>query len=229
LELTGPIAENSFRANTGAMLNVLSLAAERRAHLIYASSTSVYGNTGNHFSEDSAARPNNLYSTSKYVGDVLCRQQFEREALGFTSLRLSAPFGPGCRHRTVVNSFLESALRGDELSLFGSGERTQDFTYVADVVEAFRLALSRRPVGIFNIASGRPVSMKELAETIIDVTGSNSKTVFSGEPDPEENYRANLEVERARKELSWVANWSLRDGLAATAEALRAVEFGSAA
>jgi nucleoside-diphosphate-sugar epimerase len=221
---TGSDAQACFLANISAMLNILRLAISYQCHLVYTSSTSVYGTMqGNDQAVTEAyAHPDNFYSSSKYIGDLLCQQMAQSDGLSYTSLRISAPYGPGCKRPTVVNIFLKSALAGQNITLYGSGERTQDFTHINDVVEAIWLGLSKRQLGIFNIASGMPVSMKTLAQTVLDVIPeSSSSIIHSAEPDPQEHYRAMFSIDKAHQELSWSPKVNLSEGLQATAEVLK--------
>jgi nucleoside-diphosphate-sugar epimerase len=220
----GSDAQECFMSNIGAMLNVLHLAISYKCHLIYTSSTSVYGTIqrSDQPVTEAHANPDNFYSNSKYVGDVLCQQMAQSDSLSYTSLRISAPYGPGCKRSTVINIFLKYALTGQNITLYGSGERTQDFTYIDDVVEAIWLGLSKRPTGIFNIASGNPVSMKTLAQTVLQaIPTSNSSIIYSGEVDPQENYRAIFSIDKAHQQFGWFPRVDLIEGLQATAEVLK--------
>lgn len=224
-QISGPIAENSFNVNIAAMMNVLRLACERRCHVIYSSTSTVYGVAPRidiPLFEESPPKPDNYYCTSKYVGELLCAQLAQADALSYTTLRLSAPYGPGNTRPTVINIFLKHALASEDLRLFGSGSRTQDFTYIDDVIEGLCLALTTRINGTFNIASGKPVSMRELAALAIEtVRGSHSAIVNAEKADPQENYRAVFAIQRARDVLGWSPKVSLRQGMKYTLEAMR--------
>lgn len=182
-------------------------------HLIYASSCSVYGSRGPiPWKEGNATIPDNYYSISKLVGEILFYQEYQK-GLPLTILRINAPYGVDTRRKTVINIFLESALKGKNLILFGSGNRQQDFIYVLDVARAFWISYLRKKYGIYNIASGKTVTMKELANIIINLTNSSSKIIYSGEPDPQEGFQVNIDISKARNELGFLPEYSLEDGL----------------
>jgi len=220
---SGPEAEQSFKANVLGVLNVLALARERRCPVVYISGTSVYGaNTNFPLGETALPQPQSLYVSSKYVGDVLCEQARMTEGACIATLRVSAPYGPGSSRRPVVNVFLQAALASTNLTLVGSGRRTQDFTYISDVTDAIYLSITSRASGIFNIASGRPVTMRQLAETVLEaVPESRSRIVQLESPDPQEGHRASFTVEKARQELGWCPQVLLLEGLKRTAHALK--------
>lgn len=210
-------AEASFLANISITQNALAIAISDKATFIYASSTSVYGANRNiPLTEDMLPRPDNLYSLGKYVGELLCEVVHARDGLPAMALRISAPYGPYQTVHTVVNAFLEAAVESRALTLYGTGGRTQDFVYVGDVVQAMWLAYQRRVSGVYNIASGQPVTMRDLAETVLSVVpGTKSEIVYSGQPDPQESYRGVFSIEKARRDLGYTSQTSLAEGLRA--------------
>lgn len=192
---------------------VLDYWKTHRNHLIYASSCSVYGSHSLiPWKEENAPFPDNYYSTSKLVGEILFYQEYQK-GLPLTILRINAPYGVDTRQRTVINVFLESALKDKNLILFGSGNRQQDFIYVLDVARAFWISYLKKKQGIYNIASGRTVTMKELANLIINLTKSSSKIIYSGELDPQEGFQVSIDISKARNELGFSSKYSLEDGL----------------
>lgn len=215
-QLVGPEAEKSFRANVASTLNVLNLAREGASHLIYASSSTVYGTRPRRdlpLAESSVLMPDNLYSLSKHVSEQLC-EQISSGGFPCAILRISAPYGEGNRRRTVMNIFLDAARAGRDLALYGSGMRTQDFTHITDVVEFIWLSWCRRAQGAFNVANGNPVSMRMLAEHVLAVVpGTSSQIVYADKPDPQDEYRASLSIARASEQLGWQAKVDLKAGL----------------
>lgn len=218
----GSQARDSFSANVKMVRNMLSLAEENRTAVIYASSTSVYGRTSDcRLSEDTKARPDNYYSLGKYVGELLCEIEGKGRNFPAISLRISAPYGPGQRTNTVINVFLHALLSAGDLILYGSGSRTQDFTFVSDAIQGLWLAYCRKKSGIYNIAGGQPISMKALAETVLSLMpDTSSKVRFSGEPDPQENYHGVFPIEDAKSELGYCPQVSLKSGLQIWLQAL---------
>lgn len=181
---------------------------------VYSSSSSVYSSQGGHFSEDTPIRSLNFYSTSKYFGELLCEQFTATGRLRCISLRISAPYGPSYPRLSVIQRFIKAALEHQDICLWGSGKRSQDFTYIDDVVDAIFLALDGNVAGAFNIASGQTVTMRELAEKVISaVPGCSSQIVYSGEPDPQEDYAPYYDLDRANKLLGYQPKVGLDEGL----------------
>jgi len=210
-------AEQSFFDNLHITQNVVSIAISDKASLIYTSGTSIYGMTENvPLTESTLPRPDNAYSLAKYVGELLCDIAYVRYAISTTILRITAPYGPFQAAHTVINTFLKAALENRDLSLFGSGNRTQDFTYVDDVIQALWLAYKKQRTGVYNIAGGQPITMRDLAEAVLSVvSGTQSKITYSDRLDPQECYRGIFAIQKARDELGFEPRTSLPDGLRA--------------
>jgi nucleoside-diphosphate-sugar epimerase len=102
-----------------------------------------------------------------------------------------------------------------DLHYYGSGEREQNFTAAEDVARAIAAAISLEGVsGLFNIAGGRSITMRELAELVVStVPGTTSMVVPLGRPDPQESYRAAFDLIRARDGLRWTPSIPLEEGI----------------
>ena len=217
--------QESFDGSVASAVTIVSFCRSTGCPLVWASSSSVYGSmTGEPpVSEDQLPRPETLYAVAKYIGDVLCLQLSLETGVPASILRLSAPYGPGNRRSTVIDIFLRAALESEDIRLQGSGRRAQDFTFIDDVVDAIERALLLLPSGVFNVATGRPVSMRDLAEAVLSaVPESRSRIVSGGGADPQEDYRAFMEVSKARERFGWSARVPLVEGLRLTASAIEA-------
>jgi nucleoside-diphosphate-sugar epimerase len=178
--------------------NVYELVSEAGSRVIYVSSCGLYDpRHAQPKSEDAPVAARTPYFEAKLAGE-----QLFSGLKGSVVMRLSGPVGPGMRENLVLPRFLAAALAGNPLTLWGSGAREQDFIDVADVARFVGLALEQERTGLYNVASGMPVSMRALAETVVDVAGSGS-VAMAGRPDPMEGETARYSVERAREQLGW--------------------------
>jgi nucleoside-diphosphate-sugar epimerase len=218
---TGEEAEKAAAANAKMDRQVIGFCQDNGLGLVYASSASVYGfGVGGVKKESDAVEPTGRYAFEKFKSEQMGLDSLTSRGLQFAALRINAPYGPNQRTRTVLNIFIDLALKGLSLQYHGSGNRQQDFTYVEDVAEAVLLAIETRASGIFNIAAGEPATMKELAELVVEaVPGCSSKVTPSGEEDPQEGVTALFSIKKARKQLGWTPRISLREGLQRTIEA----------
>jgi len=205
--------------------NVFAFAAEAGAAVVFASSGSVYGEaSGEVFREDSPTDPRGPYAEAKLRSEERGAKALGNAGLPFAALRISAPYGPGQPTWTVVQHFLRRALAGEELTYHGSGNRMQDFVYVTDVAEAIAGCVAASAAGVFNVASGQPVTMRELAALIAEVVGGDIVVRASGQPDPQEGQRASYVIEAAERAFGWTPATSLRDGLREWRELLKAAD-----
>lgn len=185
----------------------------------FTSSCSVYGYSDKPFTESTLLAPPNLYAVSK----LTCENIIQTVAKGTNTkvcvFRISAPYGPGLLEKTVIKHFLEQGSQGHILTLMGSGSRSQDFVYEDDVARAFFLAISQGATGVFNITGGNPVSMLELAKTVLRLFDKDSERnlSFSG-IDPQEAYRGRFSIQAAAKAFGYHPQVSLEEGLRRTAQ-----------
>jgi nucleoside-diphosphate-sugar epimerase len=216
--LPASLADSGAQAKANRMIDahVLDRAREWCAAVVYASGASLYGHreTGEpSFCETDPIRAVGPYLQEKAWAENRGRQLPEQGGGAFTALRISAPYGPHQTAQTVLPLFVERALRGEPLCYWGDGTREQDFTYADDIAAACACAL-HGPGGVFNIASGAPGSMRELALMVAEVVGASAGAVMrDGRADPEEGRVARYDIGVARRILGWRPRVSLRDGL----------------
>ena len=152
--------------------------------------------------ETSKLIPRTPYFSSKMVGEKL----FSIDARS-SILRVSAPFGDGMPQSVVLQRFLDQARLGDPVRLWGSGKREQDYISVNDISTAVHRVLTQRQSGIFNIAAGNPLTMKEVANIVAHQFGTT--VVHSEHEDPNEFERVRVSIAKARHLLKWEPKESL--------------------
>jgi len=203
-----------FEINMSMHKNILDIWTRHKFHLVYSSSCSVYlPNSPLPWREDSGTFPDNYYTLSKLMGELLFCKEHSSSKIPLSILRINAPYAIDNPRKTVINFFIEHALNGEDLMLFGDGSREQDYIYIKDISSAFWCAYTQRKSGIYNIASGETVTMKELAEKIIYLTNSESKIVFSDKPDHFQDQKVAIDISKSRKILGFSPCYSLDEGL----------------
>lgn len=154
------------------------------------------------------------YGLSKEMCEQVVDYFDRRGVLRAATLRISAPYGPGSRARSVIPLYVEWALAGKDLEIWGSGARAQTFTHVRDIARACLLGIQRNASGQFNIAGSRAVSMKELAETVVRAAGAKEARVVLGtRADPDETVRIRVSIDKARAELGYAPVVELEQGI----------------
>jgi UDP-glucose 4-epimerase len=147
--------------------------ATRTPRLVYASSSSVYGDSPSlPLREDSVCLPVSPYGVTKLAAEHLGRLYWKSSGLPVVSLRYFTVYGPRQRPDMAFHRFLRAARDGEPIRLFGDGEQTRDFTFVADAVAATRAAAeSGQPGSVYNVGGGERVSLNRVLARIETVTG----------------------------------------------------------
>ena len=188
---------------------VLEFAKERGASCIFLSSTSVYGMIHEEVDELAQTKPLTPYAKEKLRSE----KSFLDSVVATTVVRISSPYGLTKKYSNVLWTFVDSAAKGDDLNCFGSGARSQDFTFSSDIANFVLLAQNRQENGVFNVTSGQDISMYALAELVVREFASDSKIVIGGAVDPDEEYRARFSIARAKRVFGWSPNVPLREGI----------------
>jgi UDP-glucose 4-epimerase len=206
--------------NVMASLRLMDLARLNGAYFIFASSGgAIYGEASSGpQNEDHPERPINPYGASKLAVDTYLRAFRHQYGLGSCSMRFSNVYGPRqpqAGEAAVVPRFMEAAVRGEALRIFGSGEQTRDFVFVGDLVDLVPLLIARRPQGVLNLGSGQETSILDLARMVQKVAGEPPRLVMEAGK-PGEQSRSVLDPRRAFEVLGWSPRTSLREGLETT-------------
>ncbi|MFA6363345.1 SDR family oxidoreductase [Methanoregula sp.] len=203
----------SHEVNATGTLNLLESAVKANIkRFIYASSSSVYGTVKYlPFDEDHPTYPVSPYGVSKLMAEHYCRVFSELYGLPSVALRYFTVYGPRMRPDLAINIFTRQALKNEPLTIFGTGDKTRDFTYIDDIINANLISLVKGN-GVYNIGGGHRVSIQELAEKIIEITGSSSIIQYkeSKKGDAEHTY---ANTTKAQRELGWKPKTSLEQGL----------------
>ena len=199
--------------------NVLRIARELDAKLIFTSSAAVYGELDRAAREDLKPNPLSFYGVTKLEGERLCMRYYRRYGVEVVVLRIFNVFGERARSG-VVKIFLERARRGEPLIIYGDGGAIRDFIYVKDVVDALiKAALSKRVSGeILNIGSGKPIRVRDLAKIVAEETGVE----IIHEPERRGEIRFSLaDISLAKRLLNWNPKTHLIDWLRNSLRSMR--------
>ncbi len=219
-----PLTTNAV--NVEGTLNVLLAARDSGARrVVFASSSSVYGNSGELPRVESAQPdPISPYGVAKLAAERYCVSFSRVYPLETMALRFFNVFGgnqdPTSQYAAVVPRFITEAAAGRPLPIYGDGMQSRDFTYVANVVEANLLAADSAGSGaVVNVATGRSVNVNELAEAIGRVLGREVEKQYleARAGDVRDSW---ADVTEARRLLGWEPRVSLEEGLRLTAEQL---------
>jgi dTDP-glucose 4,6-dehydratase len=212
--------------------NMLGLALAKNARFFLASTSEVYGDPQVHpqpedyWGHVNPVGPRGVYDEAKRFAEALALAYHRSHGLDVRIVRIFNTFGPRLRPADgrVVSNFLVQAMRGEPLTVYGEGRQTRSFCYVDDEVRGIVALLESDHVGPVNIGNPNEFTILELAETVLDVTGSKSEITFEPLPVDDPTQRR-PDITLARKLLGWEPEVQLREGLERTYAWYRA-EFG---
>ena len=198
----------------------LGLAREKDATYLFTSTSEVYGDPEvNPQPEDYRGNvdsygPRSCYDESKRYGEALVRGYRDKHDLEVRVARIFNTYGPRMRldDGRVIPNFMKQALTGEDLTVYGDGEQTRSFCYVSDMIDGLVTLLRSDVDEPVNIGNPDERSILNLAEVIREVTDSNSEITHEKRP-PQDPEIRRPDISKARSELEWTPNVSLRDGL----------------
>jgi len=214
-----PVKTNTVNAQ--GTLNVLLAARDNHVKkVIYASSSSVYGDTPTlPKKEDMTPNPLSPYAVSKLTAEYFCEIFNRIYGLPTVSLRYFNVYGPWqdptSEYAAVVPKFITSILNNKSPIIYGDGEQTRDFTFIKDVVTANILAAESSSTGVFNIAGGKRISIKNLALLIIK-TCKNDVEILYQNPRDGDILHSLADVARAENRFNFISKFSITDGIEET-------------
>jgi nucleoside-diphosphate-sugar epimerase len=216
--------EKTTDVNVRGTLNVLLAARDHGAVVVFASSSSVYGDQQTFpLQEDMAPQLRSPYAASKLAGEAFCRAWWLSFGVPTVSLRYFNVYGPGQdpanEYAAVVPKFVMACLDGTRPEVHGDGDQSRDFTYIGDVVEANLLA-ALAPEGargrVLNIGGGRePTSVNGILEIAADLTGTNPEPVHTP-PRQGDVRRTEADISLARRLIGYEPSVDIEEGLRRT-------------
>ena len=216
-----PIRSNE--TNINGTLNVLVAAKNNGVEkVVYASSSSVYGDTPT-LPKNEVMNPCPLspYAVSKLAGEYYCKVFTDVYDLPTVSLRYFNVYGPrqdpSGAYAAVIPKFIARVSENKPPIIYGDGEQTRDFTFIKDVVYANILAAESRAQGVFNIASGKRVSINDLAKSITYISEKNLDIVYD-KPRLGDIMHSLADISKARNEFGYLPKYNLENGLKETVQ-----------
>lgn len=225
--VSDPLASN--RANVEGTLNILVAARDAKVRrLVFAGSSSVYGDLPElPKREDMPVEPLSPYALQKLVAEQYCQMFTKLYGFETVTIRYFNVFGPrqdpGSPYSGVISLFSTALLEGRRPTIFGDGEQTRDFTYVANVVDGVLRACEAQGVAgeVFNVAVGGRISLNRLLQAMNDIIGSSISPVYetarSGDVRDSQS-----DISKAQRMLGYMPRVSFEDGLRRTLEWCRA-------
>ncbi|MGB5652474.1 MAG: UDP-glucuronic acid decarboxylase family protein [Robiginitalea sp.] len=205
--------------------NLLGLAKEKKARILIASTSEVYGDplvhpqNEDYFGNVNTISPRGVYDEAKRFQESITMAYHRFHGLETRIARIFNTYGPRMRLNDgrVIPAFMGQALRGEDLTVFGDGKQTRSFCYVDDQVEGiYRLLLSDYSLPV-NIGNPGEISILEFAEEIISLTGTRQKIIFKPLPQDDPLQRQ-PDISKAKEVLGWEPKVGRQEGMKTTFE-----------
>jgi UDP-glucose 4-epimerase len=186
--------------------------------IMYASTSGIYGHSAieNALTEEVLVDPRTSYAMAKRYNEIYLASHHEEKGLNVVSLRFFNVYGWNQDNRMVIPLFFEQAIAGNDITVFGSGKQTRDFTFIEDTVNACVNLMGLTGSHIVNIANEAEWCITDLAESIKEITGSSSKIAYIEAPKKRYDYEVERRVGSSKKlrELTgYKPDTELKDGL----------------
>lgn len=236
MHLASPASPDDFvtipleilQAGSAGTRQLLELAREKAARFFLASTSEVYGDPLVHpqpetyWGNVNPNGPRSVYDEAKRFAEALTMAYHRHLGVDVAIVRIFNTYGPRMRpdDGRVVSNFLVRALEGRPLTIYGNGEQTRSFCYVDDEIRGFLNLLDSGETGPINIGSPDEHTMLDLAQLVLELTGSPSGIDFQP-PRPDDPAQRRPDITLARARLGWAPTVGLRDGLGATAAYFR--------
>jgi dTDP-glucose 4,6-dehydratase len=213
--------------------NALGLAKAKQARFFLASTSEVYGDplvhpqSETYWGNVNPVGPRGVYDEAKRFAEAMTMAYHTYHNLDTRIVRIFNTYGPRMRPRDgrVVSNFIVQALSGEPITIYGDGSQTRSFCYVSDEVEGIYRLFMRGDSNPTNVGNPDEYTVKQLAEIVVELTGSKSKIEYRDLPTDDPKVRK-PDITRARTMLGWEPSVKVHDGVARTIEYFRTVIGG---
>ncbi|QDT27791.1 UDP-glucuronate decarboxylase [Gimesia panareensis] len=219
----------TIKTSTVGMVNVLGLAKRCRAKVLHASTSEVYGDPNVHpqveeyWGNVNPLGPRSCYDEGKRIAESLCVNYHHAHNVPIRIVRIFNTYGPRMdpNDGRVISNFINQALRGEPITIYGDGQQTRSFCYVDDLISGFlKMMEQEETTGPVNIGNPVENTMLELAEAVLQNVDSDSKLAY--EPLPQDDPKQRCpDITKAKTILKWEPRVSLQEGLGKTVEYYR--------
>jgi len=203
--------------------NILGVAKSKRATILLASTSEVYGDplihpqTEEYWGNVNPIGPRGVYDEAKRFAEAITMAYHKQQGVDTRIARIFNTYGPNMRMRDgrVIPNFITQCLKGEDMTTYGDGRQTRSFCYIDDMVDGLFKLISAEYHLPMNLGNPNEITILELAGKIKKLTGSNSNIIFN--PLPEDDPKVRMpDISKAKKMLKWEPKVNLEEGLVKT-------------
>lgn len=218
--------------NSVGTYNLLEFSLKNKSKFLYTSTSEVYGDplvspqNEEYFGNVNPNGIRSAYDESKRFGEAITQTYFRKFALDTRIIRIFNTYGPNMQKDDgrVVSNFINQAIEGSPITIYGDGSQTRSFCYISDMVDGIKKAMfSEKSKGeVINLGNPNEKSILEFAKLIIQLTNSTSQIAFESLPEDDPKKRK-PDIDRAKDLLGWEPKVSLEEGISNTIEYYKAI------
>jgi len=209
---TPPSRQEDFVGNLVMTSNLIACLPSSVCSLIFMSTLDVYGDPLYvPVNEGHPLLPKTLYAASKVACEQYLKLILAERTVQLIILRLSQVYGPGEPVIKAISKFIHSVMSGQAPILYGAGMSVRDYVYVDDVVDSILLSLRSLRGGVFNVATGKGVTIRDVAQMVCELSGSQFTPFLK--PSDQHETRIVLDITQAREQLGYIPRLTLKEGL----------------
>ncbi|HNV13009.1 MAG TPA: SDR family oxidoreductase [bacterium] len=210
----------TIKANTIGVINMLGLARAHQASILQASTSEVYGDpevspqSENYRGAVNTIGPRACYDEGKRCAETLFFDYRRMHGMDIKVIRIFNTYGPkmALNDGRVMSNFIVQALKGEDITIYGDGSQTRSFCYVGDLVDGMIKMMNSDLTGPVNLGNPNEITIKTLAQRIIEKLNSKSKLIFMNLPEDDPKQRC-PDISLAKSKLNWEPKVSLDEGL----------------
>ena len=214
---------NTLKAGSSGTINTLGLAKAKNAKYLLTSTSEIYGNpkvspqSETYWGNVNPNGPRSMYDEAKRFSEAAVSSYNRIYNLNTRIVRLFNTYGPKMKidDGRVVTNFIFQALNGKDITIYGNGDQTRSFCYIEDTLSGIIKAMDSESSEVFNIGNPNEITVKKLAEIIIELTNSNSSLKFLELPEDDPMQRK-PDISKAKEFLKWSPTTPLEEGLIKT-------------
>tara|TARA_B100000900_G_scaffold414864_1_gene442825 strand:- start:2581 stop:3465 length:885 start_codon:yes stop_codon:yes gene_type:complete len=214
---------NTLKSGSIGTINALGIAKKHNAKFFLASTSEVYGDpqvspqNENYWGNVNTLGPRSMYDESKRFAESATKAYMTTHGIHANIARIFNTYGPNMQidDGRVVTNFIYQAINNKDITIYGTGNQTRSFSFIEDTLEGLLKVINYKNSDVFNIGCENEITVKDLAETIISLTNSNSKIAYKEIPEDDPKQRK-PDLTKAKEQLNYVSKYSLEEGLKIT-------------
>lgn len=217
--------EETALVNSVGTRNMMILAKEKKARILFASTSEVYGDPKEHPQKETYwgnVNPNGIrscYDESKRYGEMITQLYHRKHKVDTRIIRIFNTYGPRMRPTDgrVISNFINQAVKNEQITVYGDGSQTRSFCFVSDLVEGIWAVMNNEQLSgdVVNLGNPEEYTMIDLAKKIKEMTTSKSEIIYKSLPDDDPMVRR-PDITKVKKSTGWEPKISLEDGLKKT-------------